>query len=104
MEQGETNMVQQGKFLAAEVVAFDKAADEIMRVHRRHTSVLTEGQPLDAPHSRRALYNALKDYRRAETALYHAAGGEKQSRPAGGNEDVVVRAIAANQECNKNNT
>jgi hypothetical protein len=29
-----------------------------------------------APRSRRALYNAIKAYRKAETAVYHAATSE----------------------------
>lgn len=48
----------------------------VLEAHRRHAAVMTDAaRAADAPRSRRALYNAIKTYRKAETAFYHAATG-----------------------------
>ncbi|HLN25837.1 MAG TPA: hypothetical protein VK558_17850 [Patescibacteria group bacterium] len=78
-------MTQTSKSLAAE--AFEAAVEAILQAHRRHAVVLADGRLADAPRSRRALYNALKTYRRLETAFYHAATGENPATPDGA-EDV----------------
>lgn len=73
-------MTQKITQLPAEAQAFEDAITAVLQAHRRHAAVLIEGRLQDAPRSRRALYNVLKDYRSVETKFYHAATNEKHSQ------------------------
>ncbi|OIQ88866.1 hypothetical protein GALL_292390 [mine drainage metagenome] len=62
--------------------AFDLSLQSMLEAHRQHIAILTDDiRKAEAPRSRRALYNAIKAYRKAETALYHAATGEPPDTP-----------------------
>lgn len=59
---------------------FEQSFLAMLETHRRHAAVLADAARVpEAPRSRRALYNAIKAYRKAETALYHAVTGEAPS-------------------------
>ena len=74
-----------------EAQAFENAVAAVLLAHHRHAAVLIEGRSQDAPRSRRALYNALKDYRSAETKLFHVSTNEKHSQSNSDDESETHR-------------
>ncbi len=60
---------------AADVVEFETAMNAVLRAHSRHLAAVTAASAAEARYSRRALYDALKDYRRKETMLYRGKVG-----------------------------
>jgi hypothetical protein len=59
------------------VQAFEHSLQLMLEAHHHHAGVMVDtARATEAPRSRRALYNAIKAYRKAETAVYHAATGE----------------------------
>ncbi len=62
------------------VQAFEDSLQAVLEAHRHHAEIMGRAVGLaEAPRSRRTLYNAIKAYRKAETALYHAATGHPLS-------------------------
>lgn len=63
--------------------AFEHSLQLMLEAHRHHIGVMADAARVtEAPRSRRGLYNAIKAYRKAETAVYHAA--TRDTPPADG--------------------